>query len=108
MDADCLLLSNQANLASMLKALLHVAQPACSDYGYSSCPTEYGCELKWVYGAVLWWHLAAAELMTFTSDRVLRLRNFSSEPEQLRGSLFAPHTGQDRRPAQFKHLCFNF
>ena len=51
LDADCLLLSNQANLASMLKALLHVAQPACSDYGYSSCPTEYGCELKWVYGA---------------------------------------------------------
>jgi hypothetical protein len=47
LDADCLLLSNQAKLASMLKALLNVAQPACSDYGGgSSCPTEYGCELK--------------------------------------------------------------
>ena len=59
MDADCLLLSNQAklesnqaNLASMLKMLLLLADPACSDFSkYSSkhsksdCPRENGCSI---------------------------------------------------------------
>ena len=59
-DPSCLLLSNQAKLASMLKALLNVAQPACSDYGGdSSCPTEYGCEVKadWGYYCSGTWRL---------------------------------------------------
>ena len=58
-DPSCLLLSNQAklesnqaNLASMLKMLLLLADPACSDFSkYSSkhsksdCPRENGCSI---------------------------------------------------------------
>ena len=58
-DPSCLLLSNQAklesnqaNLASMLKMLLLLADPACSDFSKylskhskSDCPRENGCSI---------------------------------------------------------------
>ena len=54
-DPSCLLLSNQAklesnqaNLASMLKMLLLLANPACSDFSKSDCPRENGCSIDFV------------------------------------------------------------